>query len=518
MDFTHLTELFDGTVFADDYRTNLKAARERIAALEVQMSANDQMNAKSGLLLAQAVYFSICGDFTNANSYLGQLSRIAQSNNDNSLLSRCAAYEVHIRCMQNVPPLLRFRVDRDSGPAIVRDIGIPALCARVIRKRSERGNQGLSQLEKFEADVLRSCRSFLNELWISAFPEHPQYFKNHSIVLFREDRNFWDDVRQPEGENNFQSIASYLHKLTLQYLLAGDASNARSSIWSIYGSVLERGDLIAAANCQIQLGDAILSPPFTSPFALNLVSVVREIGWANDMWDKKEQRFPLKRDAEAIQCYQQAHFLFEAGGSERGRAAVLLRYACLDIADAIVERTHKDAKSEQHFVQSAKDHLKAAKELFEGDITNSLIVKGHLATCNIILRDITTALELCFDIGFTSKCTGNTCTGEFIGMMHLRLAKKLALDESRAQEVLALCACATVCFRGLDDPYLELHAVAASARFHRRKGNIPVAMKHVKHGRKLLELTVTYFDSLKGQVENLRISHEDQEQTWLYRP
>ncbi|KAH9208254.1 CHAT domain-containing protein [Leptodontidium sp. 2 PMI_412] len=86
-----------------------------------------------------------------------------------------------------------------------------------------------------------------------------------------------------------------------------------------------------------------------------------------------------------------------------------------------------------------------------------------------------------------------------------------ALDEARAQDAVVLCACATVCFRGLNNPYLELHAVAASVKFHQRRGDIPAAMKHIKNGRKLLKLAETYFDSLEAQVESFRSSHEDQE-------
>ena len=146
------------------------------------------------------------------------------------------------------------------------------------------------------------------------------------------------------------------------------------------------------------------------------------------MWDKKEQKFPLKRGAEAM------HFLFKDGESERGMAAVLLRYACLDFADAILEPTQKDSNAEKDLVQAAYGHLTAAKKLFDCDITNSLIVDGYFGICDIIskgFKDFSAALKICFDIGDTGRRTGNTCTSEFVGMLYIRPARRLASDEVR---------------------------------------------------------------------------------------
>ncbi|KAK0262335.1 hypothetical protein LTR35_017724, partial [Friedmanniomyces endolithicus] len=180
-----------------------------------------------------------------------------------------------------------------------------------------------------------------------------------------------------------------------------------------------------------------------------------------------------------------------------------------------MDPTQQDAKAQKYLVQSAYDHLIAAKTLFEGDITNSLIVNGHLAICDVIRGDPPKALKISFDIGDAGRRTGNTCTSEFVGFLHLRLARRLAFDEAREQHALMLCACATACFKGLNDPYLELHAVTAFAQFHQRRGDIPMARKHVEKGRKLLELVARCFDELIAQVRSLRSSHEDQEQPWL---
>ena len=78
-------------------------------------------------LLAEAARTVGSGDFASAEGYLNQLSRIAQSINDSSLLARCTAYEIYIRRMRNVPPFLRFRVDSDTGPGVVRNAKISVL-------------------------------------------------------------------------------------------------------------------------------------------------------------------------------------------------------------------------------------------------------------------------------------------------------------------------------------------------------------------------------------------------------
>ncbi|KAJ9662591.1 hypothetical protein H2198_001263 [Neophaeococcomyces mojaviensis] len=515
MDFRQLSEIFDDTVLPDDYRTNLRSARERVAALKARVSANPQKEDIHGLLLTQAVYFCICGDFISANNYLTQLFDHAQSTSDSSLLARCSAYQVYLRCTKNVPPSLWFRIDTDTGTGVVRSVGVSPLRVRYLHQRKENRNKLASALEKFEEGVLCTYTKFPADLWMQAFPEHPQYFKDLPAVLYQEGMDYWENFKFNENAATFPSIAAYLNRMTLQYRLAGNDSNARGLLSSFSEDALSRGDLVAAAHCQLQLGDAILSPPFTSPLALNLVSVVREVGWDNDWWDKREQVFPLKRDAEAIQCYQQAHFLFEASASERGMAAVLLRYACVDIAVALLEPTQMDGKKAGDLMQSAFDHVTAAKKLFDGDITNSLILDGHLAICAILHGDLSLALQICYDVGIEARRTGNTCASEFVGMLLLRLARRLAVKEAPLQQTATLCACARACFKGLGDPYLELHAVAASARLHQRRGDIPLATKHVAIGRKLFGSIGAYFENLKAEVTGLRSSYGDLEQPYL---
>ncbi|KAJ4984125.1 hypothetical protein SVAN01_10357 [Stagonosporopsis vannaccii] len=509
MDFRALTNYFDGTIFADDYRADLSAARERMAALEARTSADPKENDQIESLLVQAVYSSICGDYVRAQNLLKELCNIAQSSNNNSLLSRCTAYQIYVQCIQNNPPFLRFRVDSDTGPGVVRSVGVSALRTQL------KITPKMSSLEKFETNLLRLCTDFHTDLWLKAFPEHPQYYKSFSFGLFEKDKDYWNEIRQAWGDTTFPAIISYCNSLTLQYRLAGDFSEGRSSLSSTYEDVLEKGDFIAAAHCQLQLGDAILSPPFTSPLALNLVSAVSAIGWSNDNWDKKQREFPIRRDAEAVQCYQEAYFLFEAGSSRRGTAAVLLRYACLDIAEAILEPIPKDTMLEQSLVLSAYNHLTIAKEFFEGDITSTLIVDGYLAVCMIMNEDLSTALEICFKIGELSRKNGNTCVCEFVGMLYLRLARILALDEARVQHATVLCFCAAVCFKGLENPFLELHAVAASAKLHRQQGDIPMSTTYIEKGRVLLGLTSTYFDILETQTESLRHSCGEAQQKSL---
>lgn len=515
MDFRQLSEIFDDTVLPDDYRTNLRSARERVAALKARLSANPQKEDIHGLLLTQAVYFCICGDFISANNYLTQLFDHAQSTSNSSLLARCSAYQVYLRCTKNVPPSLWFRIDTDTGAGVVRSVGVSPLRVRYLHQRKENRNKLASALEKFEEGVLCTYTKFPADLWMQAFPEHPQYFKDLPAVLYQEGMDYWGNFKFNENAATFPSIAAYLNRMTLQYRLAGNDCNARGLLSSFSEDALSRGDLVAAAHCQLQLGDAILSPPFTSPLALNLVSVVREVGWDNDLWDKREQVFPLRRDAEAIQCYQQAHFLFEASASERGMAAVLLRYACVDIAVALLEPTQMDGKIAGGLMQSAFDHVTAAKKLFDGDITNSLILDGHLAICAILHGDLSLALQICYDVGIEARRTGNTCASEFVGMLLLRLARRLAVKEAPLQQTVTLCECARICFKGLGDPYLELHAVAASARLYQLRGDTPLATKHVAIGRKLFGSISAYFENLKAEVTGLRSSYGDLEQPCL---
>lgn len=518
MDILGVTHALNGTLFADDYRTNLDEAYGNIKALETQVNASHDSSDETSLLLLQAVFSSICGKFADANHHLGQLMDMAASRGDKPMVMRCTAYRVFIQCTADVPPFLRFCNNSGTGPAMARAVGHSSLRARFMRESDERASNELSVLEKLELKVLRSYTAFPQELWLAALPEHPLVSKDNSVVLFNSDRSFQEDVG---GLDELPHLADYFDSMSLQYLFAGNASGARDALMKVYNDANERLNLIMMANCQLRLGDAIASPPFTSPFALNLVTVANGIGWASDEWDGKEPQFYLTRDKEALQCYQEAHSLFEASGSNRGMAAVLLRYACFDLAQVLMEHPGSTSRPTKDLVETAWNRLNGSKLLFMGDVTNTIIVNAHLAICNVLRREFAVGqefapvLKLCFTNGSFAKCEGNEATGEFVGFLLLRLARRMTLSENHKSLALPFCACAKALFKGMDNPYLELHAVAACAIFHQRNGDSFFARRHVERGRDLRDRTLAYFDRLQDEIQSLRKSYGDQEQCWL---
>ena len=512
MNILGITSALNGTLFADDYRTNLDEAFETIRALETRVNASHDSSYETPPLLLQAVFSSICGNFGDSNECLDQLMAMEDSRADKSLVMRCNAYRVFIQSMADVPPSLRFCNDSGTGPAMVRAVGHSSLRARLFRQLDEGAANELSFHEKLELKVLRSSTAFLQELWLAALPEHPLVSKGHPFVLFRSNQSFREDVG---GLDELPGLADYFDFMTLQYLFAANASGARDALLKVYNDANEKGNMTTAANCQLRLGDAIVSPPFTSPFALNLVTVANGIGWVSDEWDTKESQFFLTPDDEALRCYQKAHFLFEASGSNRGMAAVLLRHACFDLAQALLEHPDSSSRPTADLVETAWNNLNGSKLLFKGDVTNTIIVNAHLAICDVLRQNFAAALKLCFTNGSFAKCKGNASAGGFVGFLLLRLARRMTLSGNHKNLVLPFCASAKALFKGMDNPYLELHAVAACAIFHQQNGDTYFARRHVERGRALRGLTLAYFNGLQDEIQSLRKDYGDQEQSWL---
>ena len=507
MDFKRLNECFNGSIFADDYRADLQPHHTELEALSLLQEQNSVENLSASVLLFKAVNASMCGDFAAADRFLTRLRALAEGQ-DSRLIARCAVYEVYFKFLRYLPPVLRFRVDSSTGAGNLRETGLSHLRRRFMNQYHARRMQELSEPDSWEVRIVRLYTGFLNELWLAALPEHPKYQKTHNFILLDSNKDFLADLGLPRLITELPAIASYLNGLTLEYRLAGQATTRRKWHSDLYENCLETGDLVGAANAQLHLADSILSPPFTSPFALNLVSLTSHLGWSNNVWDERELDFPLVRNREASLCYDNANFLFEAATSPRGIAAVKLRNACLDLAEAIAKESTGENNAASTLLESCISQLWTASQLFEGDVTNTIIVRGQMVIHSIICGASTIALNQAFDIGVFGKSTENVCTTEFVGILFLRLGRQLETASGNDQRAIVGCACAKACFHALDNPYLELHAIVALAQLQEKRGNTAVAARHISYGRQVLELAAAQFDHPIAQAEASKVSCE----------
>jgi CHAT domain-containing protein len=246
-------------------------------------------------------------------------------------------------------------------------------------------------------------------------------------------------------------------------------------------------------------GDDYFSLPFTNPIALDLMPHGRDLGWDNEAMDSLEANPSLENQLLAMSSYAEGYSLFNCAGSRGGMGAILLRYAAIDQIQAVGVLTTNDG-SHVHVLNSSLEHLRHAEQLFKGDHTHSLIVSGYVLIANIMSGEHHDVLHQAYDVGARSKQLDNLSVCQFIGMLLLRLARKLSSLEGGKSMSLLCCYCAEVICHVVDDRYLQLSAVVSLANFQRMNGNIPVALAHIENGRIVFAQFVAYVDRLSAHT------------------
>lgn len=158
--------------------------------------------------------------------------------------------------------------------------------------------------------------------------------------------------------------------------------------------------------------------------------------------------------------------------------------------------------------------------MFQGDVTHNLIVNGHLVIHDILQDDgcrdnYTNIITASYNIGSLGRISRNITTAQFVGMLILRVGRGLSLcdNDIGMRKAMLCCACARICFQALRDPFLELHAVVASAKLLQMKGDVPMAARHLSKGQTLLNSVDVYFDDLIDRMEVTRGKMDDEHRT-----
>lgn len=504
MDFRLVSEFFGGSIFPEEYRADYKDTDQKIKALESTISVSSSVWEKAFVLILRTVHSAMSGDFTRADEYLCQISRLSDSDFGVYWPFRRSAYELYVSCLKRVTPTLRFWTGRSDASGILRDYQLEIQVKRMlqIEQRTLMRSQVQNELEKLEFNVIYDLADFHVKLWMQAFEHHPQYPERTMGMLFEGTEPCSHDTIALSEKLGLHKTSAALKRLAAQYLLAGFSESATSVLSELNDSYVQDDDVVGEANVKLMQGDSHLSPPFTSPMALNLMPHGRNLGWGNNAWDAQESEVPLRRSQLATSSYADAYYLFEAANAKGGMGAVLLRRACVDHAEAIEARRVGDLGIAAQLLDLARKSLEEAQGLFQGDHTHSLIVLGHLLILDISSGHHTNVLTQAYELGASCKDTDNIGVLQFIGTLLLRLGRKYSTFETEKTKVFLCCYCSQVCFHAAKDSYLELSAVVASAIFQRATGNFPAATKHIGHGRKLLKSVNDYIGTLIDRTAN----------------
>ncbi|KAH7125881.1 CHAT domain-containing protein [Dactylonectria macrodidyma] len=495
MDFTQVLEVFGGTIFAEEYRTNFKDSEDWIQAFESATSNIPTNEERAALLLLRAIQDALRGNLSGADRYLADLQCLAQSGLDSAWLSRCRTYQSYLLSLKRAPAILRFWPDVESQSGQLRDAKLQMFESKQ-QLRSERRNRASSWsvVEELESNLIWSSFWYYDNLW-KAY-DHNQSYPN-STWGFTFDST---EIYPPETPTlavtlELPTLKVYLDRIQTEYQQAGGTEGISALLQQFYETCISAGDLAGAANFRLLQADHILSPPYTSPLALNLMPLDHGLSWSNSTWDRLEPQFTLRHNDTASSHYEEALNLFERAGKPRGQGAVYLRMACVMHAEAIFQSP--DGRARPEFLQPTLGSLNNAHDLFRGDFTNTQLVAGHRLLLDIATGcDSSDLVERATNLGSWGLQADNNSVSRFIGLLVLRFGRKLYAEKGSTDAALKCCACAKACFRGLGDKVLELHALVAHAELQRDCGNLGVARVLADQGRQLFPQSLAQLDSL----------------------
>lgn len=513
-DLKSICDFLGGTIFPEEYRTNLQELDKQIEELVQTITQSSSSAEQVSLLLLRAINHILRGELSLARTHLDSIKHLNTTGMSTDWQSRCSLYEFFLVQQQRSPPMLRFRADYDNPSATRKDIelSINRRTSELIQHiRSSRA--AWRMLETLEGNLVLEISAYVRMLWGTAQPNHPNFPRNIytdaktklSSMLFVSSEPYPESLLTSSEELGLGPVQRYLKRLAVEYSLSAGEAGALGMLSELYAECCMEQDSIGAAHCKLMEADVILSPPFTNSIALNLITLDQDLGWDNAGWDSTEAMFPLRRKESAEHCFEVAFQLFERSRSVRGQASVELRRACVDHAEAIAQRRSDDSLDPPSVLKSAEEHLSNSIRLFQGDSVNLQIVNTH-RTLLLISQNSSEAsneaIEQARQIGEWAENMQYPAISQFAGMLMLRFGRMLLTPRCQVQAVeqhkkaVMCCKCARACFKSSKDPMLELHAVIAHARLHQHFGNLPLARALMTEGHELFPKMHRYINGL----------------------
>lgn len=461
MDFKDISERLGGSPFPDEYRGNFDEIGDNLSQRSACLDALS-LEARSQVLLLQAVFLMLKGELRGAETVLNSALELGNVQNDRRLIARCQLYRFYCSSLREYPPVLRFRAVRNNSTAGISQAELPVstLLADVIAIQGMMRQWNASPPDLLEAEVFKAIHTFNTALQFSYY-SHPKHWESnlrYEALLEPFDQRIWDLV----GQTTEARTEAHLHGLVCLYHLGKGSSESTRFLKDLRRQYDENDDYHGVALTYMIEGDSINSPPFTSPIALNLITDVEGLGWEHERWDPIEHQFSLRMNTKAEDCYSQAMHLFEASGSPRGQAAVLLRVGCMRHAEAVRNFVGPD---HLHY-NKADEAFRQARVMFEGDLINSSIVDCHqflLGLSRGLLQRTSDVISRTQVLSQPTKAVGSSNFTQFIGILILRFARWQFVVYRRTSLALACCTSASTLFSVCEDAFMELQALVAHA-------------------------------------------------------
>ncbi|KAI8710749.1 CHAT domain-containing protein [Fusarium sp. LHS14.1] len=454
MEFDGILDVFGGCLCPEEYRRSFNDIEQKIS--EIDANSDDH-------LLLRAIFAAMKGNFKASDDYFEILRTLGCSE---AFRTRIRHYVFFCKQMARHPPALRFREEMRSFTAIFNETRL-GIAAATQDMQSSREGVELSPIQTLECDILEA-------LWrIGCFlpkfgrMNHPLYPNTALAMRSREIANncSFDSLRSSANRaavTGLHDLERHCQNLALECHFGHHAcgrEDAKAAAESLLAKCRETHDRIGIALSYIRRADALLSPPFTNPIALNFILDGMLSGWDVPEWDSVEASFRLSSNEEAIQLYCSAMEEMGHAGSTRGQGLVYLRLACIAEWKGLHNRERGRLQSDNQNFEEARRHLDLARHCYQDDVTNSQIVAVHGVVLDILSCKHLNALQSARRIGQDSASHGNVVVAQFAGIFLLRLARYLHQDLAATETAVVCCQCARECFRGAGETFLEFQAV-----------------------------------------------------------
>ncbi|KAJ9644780.1 hypothetical protein H2199_003745 [Coniosporium tulheliwenetii] len=249
--------------------------------------------------------------------------------------------------------------------------------------------------------------------------------------------------------------------------------------------------------------DNMLSPSFSSPVALNLVPIDSDdAGPTNVTWDNVESNLRLEDSAAAQSLYTEALDLIDEATSPRLRSAIILRQGCIAHIQACTSSLSSSLKS--RFLEEADNKLAEASRLFQGDQTNTQIVRGHQILLRITRGDVSRVQQDAADIGRWGLETKNEGISQFVGLLMIRFGRRQWIDRSRFDVASHCYRCARACFLRLKDQIATFQALASELELHQSISDFIAARSLLDDQLPLFREVIAQIDAFAEQAQDPR--------------
>lgn len=501
MDFVQFCSPFDGSLFTEEYRGDIRKWAENLEHIASSLDRDSDAESLAAFTLQQSCLCMLRGNNAEAMTHIERLQQVPNLSPRWKL--RKEIYRILFVTLRRYPPIIRHIPSDLNQPW-----GVKLPIISVSREFSEafaqygKDNQ-VDDILTFECLFLLAAINFPGFLR-TVHVRNPKYPTGKGGKLYKEMKQ--KVIERFEALQWFQKacanagmlrLSQYLKRLEVELHFAnGTPDRGIDGLRALESEYELSGDWAGCAACKLLEADFALTSPFSTPFAFNLIPVYSgNAGFVCHVWDETEDKLSLLESDESSQMLlQQAYNLFQRSDSPRGCAAVRLRQGCIEHMKCYSSACMPNERRE--FLQAAKEHFSDALRLFDLDEVHRQIVRGHQMILMISgHEDMETINSLAKEIGSWGISSNNEGISEFIGSLLIRFGRRL-LYQSEVNKALMCFEAARECFSAMEEQYGTFQAMISTITVHSLTQNNLHARYLIEHQTASFYALLNYFDGL----------------------